>query len=169
MKFVVLSLSLLLATAALAESKTCKVDMKAVSELLNTDVEEGAPVVVGMELVYGGETSSVTYRSNNGQVITTPVDSSSADYVIREGLDGSELDLNPGESIVMHARATSGEPVLSETFTTGLDLALVKKVKLHILGEATEMGALAVVVAFDATGAELGSFMGGFFVRPCLK
>lgn len=77
--------------------------------------------------------------------------------------DAELNSLNSAERLVLHAASVEEVGMKS-----GLDLNLIRSAKVFFVGEITNMGAFAVVEAYDANKKLLGSFVGGFLVAPCL-
>ena len=106
------------------------------------------------------------------------------DYKIRAGLTPEMIEdeevgskLNFGEGLIVHAMALTGDIDMGEEdapemnpFSAGLDLTKVRSVRVYkAVGEEGDIGAAAIIEAKDQSGKDLGSFMGGFLVLPCLK
>lgn len=167
--FFSLILAAIFSFSTLAAEKVCSVDMKEISEVMNDGSDPDAPYVVGMKIVYGGAQSTVTYISNNGQSVKAPGQIKTEEFSIRENLENvtNMSALNAGENVIAHAIFATNDHVLGNIFDAGVELRNIRSIKLNTVGDVTDMGRLAVIEAFDASGQAMGSFIGGFLVRPC--
>ncbi len=89
---------------------------------------------------------------------------------LREGIRPETLDLadiNIAEGLVAQAMAIEEDPVFEGRFQSGLDLKSVKSARVFQIGEATNMGMVAILEAKDKDGKDLGSFIGGSVVAAC--
>jgi hypothetical protein len=63
------------------------------------------------------------------------------------------------------------EPLFEGAYRSGINLALVRSVRVYGIGESEDgqpqMGQPAIIEAKDARGRVLGSFVGGFLVGTC--
>lgn len=75
--------------------------------------------------------------------------------------------VNNGEMLIAHAHAIETSE-LGQVMKSGIALKKVKKVKVFLVGGTSKFGQLSVVEAYDKDGNDIGSFLGGFFVSPCL-
>jgi len=106
------------------------------------------------------------------------------DYKVRAGLNPEMIEdeemgskLNFGEGLIVHAMALTGDLDMGEEdapevnpFSAGLDLSKIRSVRVYrAIGEADDIGSAAIIEAKDEDAKDLGSFMGGFLVLPCLK
>lgn len=84
-------------------------------------------------------------------------------------------DLNPdqaanltdAELFIAHAIAYTQEPELAALAKLPFDLKAVRSATVYQIGERTNMGAPAVIEAFDQDKKLLGTFFGGFYVAVC--
>lgn len=157
--------------SAIASNKICSVDMKGIAEVMNDGSDPDAPFVVGLRIVYGENASTLTYLSNNGQSVKTPATVKTQTFFIREDLENvTDISLlNEGENVIAHALFATNDPVLGNVFEAGVDLRKIRSLKLNTIGEVSDMGRLAVIEALDENGKDMGSFIGGFLVRPCQR
>jgi hypothetical protein len=94
-----------------------------------------------------------------------------SEYQVRDGLFASaDPDgLNLAEKLIVQAMDLEGSPIFQNRLKTGLNLRDVKSAKVYLIGKMGNMGGSAIVEAKDRSGADLGSFLGGFLVFPCTK
>lgn len=158
MTALILGLSL---SAMAAPVKTCNTSLSMPGE---------TPVPTKMEIFdVGGKLSAKVTQTVEGQTSSYEDSATSADYPVREGLtETTEVeDLNPAESLVVHAMTLENDPVFEGKLKTGVALKKVRAAKIYTVGEATNMGGTAIVEARDARGKALGSYLGGFLISPC--
>jgi azurin len=168
MKFTILALALVCSAPVFAAEtvvKSCSVSMK--------QLDGGGIVNMKMEVLAkeDGTFFSRISQDMNGMPMASDDVASVSEAVLREGLtaETDPSDLNMGERLIVHAMLLTQSPEMAGMFTAGLDLSLVRSVKMYVIGEATNMGSATIVEARDAAGNELGSFLGGFLVSPCLS
>ena len=89
----------------------------------------------------------------------------SSDILESESFD----DLNDAEQLIVHALTLTESPEMEGTQSAGLDLRAVVSAKVYTVVEEEEVniGSVSVVEAYDKSGKNLGSFLGGFLVSPC--
>lgn len=84
---------------------------------------------------------------------------------VRANLDPYQDDLNFAESAINHAISITSE---IPYFSAGFDLKEVTFAKVYTIGAMGNMGGTLLVEGYDAQGNNLGTFLGGFLVFPCL-
>jgi hypothetical protein len=166
----VLAIVLALSTAAWAETvKTCRTTI--------ADPASGRPVNILLEIlrVDGALVGQITEKGEDA--LSEAV--SLQDYTVRAGLrpqsrDDIETppsDYNMGEQLIVHAMRVEQEPLFEGAYRSGINLALVRSVRVYGIGESEDgqpqMGQPAIIEAKDARGRVLGSFVGGFLVGTC--
>lgn len=126
--------------------------------------------------------STVTNKENGSSTFNDEI-TTVEEMNIRAGLNENSKadDLNDGEKIIVHAMHLTGDSGIGhlllldgdsdikEHFNTGLDLTEVRYVKLLTVGKKSKFGSATIVEAKNEAGENLGSFLGGFLVRPCQK
>ena len=142
-------------------------------------VEDGvAPVDMKIEIVSGAGSvkARITEYIVGGSVAfeDTVVIS---EHFVRDNLisntavDGLRLleleNLNFAERLLAHAFFLVEDPEFENIFQVGFDLNSVQAATVYTVGEPTNMGGVAIFVARDSLGRDLGSFLGGFTVSPC--
>lgn len=156
-----------IALPALAEEvqslKTCTaymVDLKNLQEV-PTHIEiykKGGAILAKISQTLDGKVSSYDEKAQ----IT--------ENNLREGLTSKSLDLvdiNIAEGLVAQAMALAEDPIFEGRFNAGLNLKAVRTAKVYQIGEATNMGLVAILEAKDKDGKDLGSFVGGSVVAAC--
>lgn len=134
--------------------------------------EETIPVEMNVKIIQKNDLSLYAQVISDTQVpeSITIETANIKENKVRSGLNGDIEDmehLNLAEKLITHALALTEDPILNGFFTAGLDLRSVRSAKIYSIGAPTSMGAVAIVEAKDATGKNLGSFLGGFLVTPC--
>ncbi len=94
-----------------------------------------------------------------------------SEHKIRAALTGeadlSNSTLNQGEKLIAHALTLQSDPVLAGLGKLSFDLTAIRSAKVYVVGDSDNMGLSAIVVASDASGKKLGTFLGGFLVSEC--
>lgn len=109
-------------------------------------------------------------QTHDGKVSSYDEKAQITENNLREGLTSKSLDLediNIAEGLVAQAMAIEEDPVFEGRFQSGLDLKSVKSARVFQIGEATNMGMVAILEAKDKDGKDLGSFIGGSVVAAC--
>lgn len=143
--------------------KECSVTMKVLDS--NETVDMTLKVIAKDDQSLEASVTEIT----DGTPSTYTDVASVSEESVRAGLSSqSDLEgLNQAEGLIVHAMSISEDPVLQTIFSAGIDLTQVRSAKVYLIGEATNMGATAIVEAKDANNKVLGSFLGGFLVSPC--
>ncbi len=158
MTAILLSLSF---AAVSAPVKTCNTTLSMPGE---------TPVPTKMEIFdVGGTLKATVTQTVDGQTNSYDDKATIGDYPVREGLteETDVEDLNPAESLVVHAMTLENDPVFEGKIRSGVALKKVRAAKVYTVGETTNMGGTAIVEARDSRGKALGSYLGGFLVSPC--
>ena len=114
--------------------------------------------------------SSTIIQTVDGSSMSQESSAEMISYEIREGLKANleSEDLNQGEKLIVHAMSVEADRDLSKIFSSGIkNLKLVRKINTYVIYEETNMGSATIVEAMDKKGKIIGSFLGGFVVRPC--
>ncbi len=153
--------------AVSAPMKTCSTVMKSLDGLRT--------IAMTMEVFsQEGTLHAKVSQTFNGEMSSYEDVASFSEHSIRAGLasvvaneDFDTDELNLGERLIAHAILLSSDPNVGEFFSAGLDLNAVRSAKVYVIGEPASMGMAAIVEAHDESGKTLGTFLGGFVVRPC--
>ncbi len=128
------------------------------------------PVPTKIEIIEeGGKFKARITQTVEGQTNSYDDTATIGDFPVREGLtETTEAeDLNPAETLVVHAMTLENDPVFEGKIRSGVALKKVRAAKVYSVGEVTNMGGTAIVEARDSRGKALGSYLGGFLVSPC--
>lgn len=163
---------LVLATLSLFSLSAFSADLVKRCEV-NLPAMEAGDIDIKMDIKVfkqDGILSSTIVQTVDG--VSVPLDSSAEmiSYEIREGLKANleSEDLNQGEKLIVHAMTVEADKDLSKIFSSGIkNLKLIRKVNAYVIDEETNMGSATIVEAMDKKGKIIGSFLGGFVVRPC--
>lgn len=91
-------------------------------------------------------------------------------YAIRGNLFShtKAIDLNEGESLLINSEELLKEPSYKGRFRAGFDLKKIRNVRLYLIGKKTVKGSTVVVEAWGEQKKNLGSFLGGYLLSPCI-
>jgi hypothetical protein len=144
--------------------KECKVSFT--SLLFNKNVKMDIKVTQGNDQKLIGKVSQEIDGFSGSFSGSTTVKT----YVIRENLlsHSKEKDLNEGESLIVHSEELINEPSFDGRFKAGVDLNNIRNVRLYLIGKKTIKGSTVVVEAWDDQQNNLGSFLGGNLLSPCI-
>lgn len=125
------------------------------------------------------EMASRIYRDGNALRAQLTIKQDSEENTLTESVTvfsgAVRADLNPDEAanltdaelFIAHAIAYTEEPELASLAKLPFDLKAVRFATVYQIGERTDMGAPAVIDAFDQDKKLLGTFFGGFYVAVC--
>ena len=119
--------------------------------------------------------TAVNRTSVNGQEMVLRQEARVTKFDVRAGLTAQILesedfdDLNEAEQLIVHALMLTESPEMKGTQNAGLNLRKISSAKIFTVNEEVEVniGQVSVVEAYDKSGKNLGSFLGGFLVSPC--
>lgn len=171
MKNALLATTLMLVLTPSALAQPAGMPIRTCSTLLEMP---GQPAVPTLVEIFAGPTG----RSALVARVTQEVNGRSSSYEdvaqisrhgIRPGLSSRSTTetLNLGEALIVHAMTLTEDPVYNGAFNAGFDLKAARAAVVYQVGELTNMGATAIIEAYDAGKKPLGSFFGGFLVSPC--
>lgn len=158
-----LLLSALIAAPAMADSSTL---IKSCQTSFTTPEERTAKIITEIYQENVGY-SSVSKSIVNGQTYISKDNANVDLYDIRPGLNNGSInsDLNLGERFIVHAMIYSRDA--GRNLDLGMDLDLVRKVKLYTIGKPGDLSAPGIVEAYAEYNTPLGSFLSGFLVGAC--
>ena len=143
--------------------------IKVCDTVLTMPGETPVPMLVEVFKVNNSYEAKVTQTFDGGVSVQTEVVTLSA-HSIQPNLNSSmieEENLNLAEGLIVHAMFLSEDPTFGGAFTAGFDLKKAASAKVYQIGESGNMGAVAILEAFDSQKKPLGSFLGGFLLSPC--
>lgn len=156
MKLIILMTAALTSSVFAGTIKTCKTVLS---------FPEAEPVPSTFEIVdTDGVLKTIVTQTVEGQTNTFEDTATVGVFSVREGLS-TESDpetLNRAENLVVHAML-----VRDLGMKSGVALEKVRSATVYTVGEATNMGSVAIVEARDSKNKPLGSYLGGLLVSPC--